>query len=802
MTPDDPILEERLTAVLLQYVEATQEGRPPDRESFLAAHPELRSHLEEFFASHDEVERLTAPLRESGRDDAVKSTSLDAQAAPGSSELGTLGDFRLLREVGRGGMGVVYEAQQISLRRRVALKVLPFAAALDPRQLQRFKNEAMAAAHLRHEHIVPVYAVGAERGVHYYAMQFIEGQSLAALIEELRAQAAGRGEPVPVAVAVETTGPYIPGVAHETRVAEATAGPSALSLRERSIGGRKAFKWAADLGRQAALALEYAHQTGIVHRDIKPANLLLDPREQLWVTDFGLAQIAGDVGLTMTGEVLGTLRYASPEQALARRGLVDNRSDVYSLGATLYELLTLRPIFAGRDRRELLKEIAEDEPVPLRAVNGNIPVELETIVLKAVAKEPADRYPNAQELADDLERFLQDRPVHAKRPSFFEKAAKWGRRHRSFVFSMLAALLMAVAGLAVATVLTASAYDRERLKAQEASEQRHKAEENFHQARQAVDEFVEIGETVLAGQPNPLVQAVRQRLLESAVVYYQEFIEQRGDDPTLQAELVAVRERVQKLLANLAVLRGAGELRLLMEPDVLKDLQLSDEQKVEVRKLGDLNQKRLAQTFGKFRKLSQQERENDFLGFVRANESEVKEILSDQQRRRLRQISLQVQGPAAFTDPVVESTLSLTGDQRALARKIVEQSFFFGPPGSPGRPDDRPPDDRPRERHDDPAGKKNDGPLSPDQRFLVRKFGEVIAIFSPDGPPPRPDGSPFEGRVGGESRKIEGADQILATLTPEQKRQWQEIIGAPFKGVINGPGFPFGPPMVGPKPGR
>ena len=197
-----------------------------------------------------------------------------------------------------------------------------------------------------------------------------------------------------------------------------------------------------DLGRQAALALEHAHQMGVVHRDIKPANLLLDAQGQLWVTDFGLAQVSGDAGITMTGEILGTLRYASPEQVQARRGVVDHRSDVYSLGATLYELLTLRRIFEGSDRNGLLRQIAEEEPRTPRSCEPAIPPELETIVLKAIGKEPVDRYDTAQELAEDLQRFLEDRPIVARRPAAVERLRKWARRHPSAVVSVVAVLLM------------------------------------------------------------------------------------------------------------------------------------------------------------------------------------------------------------------------------------------------------------------------------------------------------------------------------------------------------------------------
>ncbi|MCS7047096.1 MAG: protein kinase, partial [Gemmataceae bacterium] len=199
--------EQRLHQVLLAYVEAVQARQRPDRTKLLAGHPDLRDDLEAFFADYDEVECLTAPLREAAKaeadsspfapcSDAGSQLVLDHTPLSGDNEpkrsIGQLGDFRLLREVGRGGMGVVYEAEQISLQRRVALKVLPFAAALDPRRLQRFKNEAMAAGHLHHEHIVPVYAVGCERGVHYYAMQFVDGQSLGTLIDELRRREVGQ----------------------------------------------------------------------------------------------------------------------------------------------------------------------------------------------------------------------------------------------------------------------------------------------------------------------------------------------------------------------------------------------------------------------------------------------------------------------------------------------------------------------------------------------------------------------------------------------------------------------------------
>jgi tetratricopeptide (TPR) repeat protein len=201
----------------------------------------------------------------------------------------------------------------------------------------------------------------------------------------------------------------------------------------------------ARLGVQAAEALEHAHQLGVVHRDVKPANLLVDGRGNLWVTDFGLAHCQNQGGLTMSGDLVGTLRYMSPEQALAQRVMIDHRTDIYSLGMTLYELLTLEPAFAGRDRHELLRQIAFEEPRSPRRLNPALPAELETIVLKAVEKNPTERYATAQDLADDLRRYLEDKPIRARRPTLWHKSKKWARRNRAVVWTAGACLLLALA---------------------------------------------------------------------------------------------------------------------------------------------------------------------------------------------------------------------------------------------------------------------------------------------------------------------------------------------------------------------
>jgi serine/threonine protein kinase/Flp pilus assembly protein TadD len=400
-------------------------------------------------------------------------------------DVGVLGDFRIVREIGRGGMGVVYEAQQLSLDRRVALKVLPLAAALDGKQLQRFQLEAHAAACLHHTNIVPVHAVGCERGVPFYAMQLIEGRSLAQLIAELRrTEGSDQAEQPPARLARVSTstlaadltgGPLAGGtgrpIGQNTTVAQGerqdepgsatrTKSPQPGTSTPR-LGGesssrsstrsRHYIRTAAQLGAQVADALDHAHTRGILHRDIKTANLLLDGLGQLWVTDFGLAQMQGNPGLTLTGDVVGTLRYMSPEQALAKRVVIDGRTDIYSLGVTLYELLTLRPAIDGPDRAEILRKIAQDEPAPPRKLNPAIPRDLETILLKAMAKEPSGRYGTARELADELRRLLDDKPIRARRPSLLDRAAKWARRHHAVVATGVVGLLVVAAILAGGT---------------------------------------------------------------------------------------------------------------------------------------------------------------------------------------------------------------------------------------------------------------------------------------------------------------------------------------------------------------
>jgi tetratricopeptide (TPR) repeat protein len=427
-----------------------QAGEKPDQEAVLRQHPEHAERLRPLLPAL----QLLADLSQSGP--RFLSGLLDAPTGT-ETELGTLGDFRLLREVGRGGMAVVYEAEQISLKRRVALKMLPFAATMDSRRLQRFHNEALAAASLDHPHIVKVHAVGQERAVHFYAMQYIDGITLADFIREQKGtNPSNTGQPSAAPEAIANTNDRThPGGRAQGDAAVARASKSTLvaakATEQSGFKDTGYFRNVARLGIEAAEALEHAHVLGIVHRDIKPANLMLDGQGKLWVTDFGLARTAADAGLTRPGDMLGTLRYMSPEQALANHGLVDHRSDIYALGATLYELLTLQPAVDGEDCQKVRDRVAFEEPLPPRKLNAAIPTDLETIVLKAMSKEPERRYRSAQELADDLHRFLKDEHIQARRPRLYQRAAKWVRRHRLGTAAAVVTLVVLVlAGSAAA----------------------------------------------------------------------------------------------------------------------------------------------------------------------------------------------------------------------------------------------------------------------------------------------------------------------------------------------------------------
>jgi serine/threonine protein kinase len=397
----------KLVLAVEAYEAALRGGRSVDRDAFLNEHPAVADRLAEYL---DALEFIRSAAGQS-------SANCDAGVIQSPLEPGdVLGEFRILREIGRGGMGVVYEAEHLwTDKRRVALKVLPGTSALDAHALRRFRVETQAAACLNHPNVVPVLAAGCERGIPYYSMPLIQGRSLAEIIRA-------------------------------TRSTDRTPAPSAHRLGPADAADVAWPKVVARLGVQAAEALEHAHSSGIIHRDIKPSNLIVDSEWKLWVTDFGLARLTRDeTGPTRTGDLVGTLRYMSPEQVRGAPASVDARTDIYSLGVTLYEACTLRPAFEANDRSALVHHILNDEPPAPRAITPSVPKDLETIILKAIDKVPAGRYATALDLADDLRRLLEDRPIRARRPTLIERSVRWSKKHRALIATAVAGIVVSMA---------------------------------------------------------------------------------------------------------------------------------------------------------------------------------------------------------------------------------------------------------------------------------------------------------------------------------------------------------------------
>jgi serine/threonine-protein kinase len=488
---DHTTREQRLGEVFSDWLESRERGEVPARAEWLARYPDLAPELEELLADEDHLHALAAPLREAAR---------IGQVAAGQHDLpGPFGDCAVLEEIGRGGMGVVYRARQTKLDRLVALKLFraqPHSARAD---LERFRHEAEVVAQLDHPLVVPVYEVGEQQGWIWFTMKLVEGGGL------------------------------------DTQLPHFRTDPRA----------------AARLLLAVARAVHHTHQRGILHRDLKPSNILLDREGQPHVSDFGLARRVGsEVGLTLSGAVVGTPAYMSPEQAIGRRGTVTTAADVYGLGAVLYALLTGKPPFQGNSVLETLEQVKERDPVPPRTLNPGTPRDLETICLKCLRKTPAQRYESAAGLADDLERWLGGEPIRARPVGPVETLWRWCRRQP--VQAALAAALLGAVVLGVALIFrqwqrAEENYRTAESRRQEAEDRKAEALESLRMAHEVVRDFT-IRVVVNGRLEEHGLEPLRLESLRKAQQYYRKFLERPELAPAVLPELAETSAALAEVL--------------------------------------------------------------------------------------------------------------------------------------------------------------------------------------------------------------------------------------------------------------
>ena len=592
MTPTDP--DDLVVELADEFASKLRNGHRPTITEYVRRHPELEDEIRGTFGAIAVIERCRS-----------KSPSSESHVQDVEiSRLNELGDFTVIREIGRGGMGIVYEAQQKSLRRRVALKVLSSRDAITAQDIKRFTREAEAAARLHHTNIVPVFGNGSANGLHFIVMQLIDGVPLSpvAVVDSI----AENVVPNPTTRLLAATTPgvltYSPDTSNSQsarRGAAANSSHATDSESQKASGkvpdgtvppnpdrasiqslGRAHWQSVGRIVADVAGGLAYAHDHGVLHRDIKPSNLLYDTAGTVWITDFGLARHEEHDAVTRNGDLVGTLRYMAPEQF---NGDGDARSDIYSLGLTLYELLTLRPAFSETRYGRLIEQKTAGSITPPRTFASNIPKDLETIALKASAVDPRGRYQSAAAMADDLRRFIEDRPILARRASIVEQLRRWRRRNPSAALMTLLsiALLMAVAtvvalGEYVANQALLSLEEEKRQvsnqrnlavrAANDARTQRLRAEANL---KTAIDAFEQIISNISArgvprslefdrdGQLQAEAAAISQstitpddaELLKSLLNFFDEFAEHNESD--LQVQSTIARRQIGQILQRL-----------------------------------------------------------------------------------------------------------------------------------------------------------------------------------------------------------------------------------------------------------
>ncbi len=524
-----------LDLIAEEFAARCRRGEMPSVTDFASKYPHLAEDLKELLPAVAQMELLKKH----------RQPSLPVVQPHTSDWPAKMGDYRIVRELGRGGMGVVVEAEQESLGRRVALKILPLPGRNDAVRRERFLREAQVAAKLHHTNIVPVFGVGEENGIPYFVMQFIPGCGLNDIIAHWKENQSS-----------------------ETALSKVLVQPND-------------WRRIAQIGSAAAQALEYAHGQGVLHRDVKPGNLLLDHHGTIWVADFGLAKFTDHQTLTATGDLLGTIPYMAPE---ALQGHSDVRTDIYGLGMTLYELATGTMPFDQSNPAMLIREISEKTPPHPRSINPKIPRDLETIILKAISREPDHRYLHAAELAEDLDAFLNDQPIRARRSSVILRGWLWAKRNPFLaMLSTITAGALFFAGVVgwVSYSQTSAALASERKLLQDTEEANRKLLDNLNLSLTAFEAVFEAasgpepfgpggpppfrgegdnprggrgegdgprggrgeGDGQRGPRPNPGQNGPRSAMdptamLEAVLNFYEKFAEQNATNPKLQLESV------------------------------------------------------------------------------------------------------------------------------------------------------------------------------------------------------------------------------------------------------------------------
>lgn len=592
-----------------EFLDRRRQGESLSVSEFADSHPELSDKIRRLFPAMMALE-------------SCKSSRLSnsATARPVDLSIGSLeqlGDYRIVSEIGRGGMGVVYEAEQQSLQRRVAVKVFPRQALPNSRHLDRFLREAKTAARLHHTNIVPVFGVGQQDDLHYYVMQRIDGTSLDEVIQLCcRRDSNGRqrlaGDDTQGGDQ-ESTDPAIrlsPSAEASRQLSASPLWMSAARFRSPSESlhevpcsgeqwrllldrsGQPLWNAIANVGIQVAEALEYAHLQGVLHRDIKPSNLLLDHQGTVWVTDFGLATALEAEQLAYQEEVAGTLRFMAPEQI---SGTHDARSDIYSLGLTLYELMTLSPAFDDPSRTMLLSRIMKGVFVPPREIRAEIPRDLEAIVMRAMARDSKDRYARAADLAGDLRRFVQGRPVAARPVNPVLQLSRWTRRNP------------AVASLGAALLLTAiTSFFVVGAKWKDAVAENQRAEVNLTLALESMDQILQrftsswmahpiAGDsdaTDLDAASLELQMAVSDHsaaVLQDALEFYDRFAQQNPTNPQLYRDTAKVHRRVADIYQRLGQ-HAKAEEAYQRSLGFLNATQIANDGSLDLERIETLNQ--------------------------------------------------------------------------------------------------------------------------------------------------------------------------------------------------------------------